>query len=98
MIPLGDEFQERSVVQPFQFRLLRWLVRSGADKVLRFRRNGESRPRFWNLVEQPGIDRAGFRHAMGPFVMHERLPEKFAHPAVDFPRAEVAVIEKNLEL
>ena len=30
--------------------------------------------------------------------MHERLAKKFAHPAVDLPRPEVVVIEKNLEL
>ena len=30
--------------------------------------------------------------------MHERLAKKLAHPAVDLARAEVAVIEKNLQL
>src|SRR5688500_13432369 len=35
---------------------------------------------------------------MRPLVMNERLAKKFAHAAVDFSRAEVVVIEKNLEL
>ena len=98
MVPLGDELEQRSVIQPLQLRLLRRFARRLADKIQRFRRNREGRECFRHLIEQPGIDRAGFGHAVCAFVMDERLPEKLAHPAVDFSRAKVVVIQKNLEL
>jgi hypothetical protein len=69
-----------------------------AEDVHRLGRNGKSRPRFWNLIEQPGIDRTRLGHSVRAFVVHERFAKKFAHSAVDFPRPEVAIIEKNLEL
>jgi hypothetical protein len=34
---------------------------------------------------------------MGVFVRYQRLTKKFAHLAIDLPRPEIAVVEKNLE-
>src|SRR5438067_7721704 len=98
MIALRDQFEERTILQTLELRLLRRFARCRSDKVQGLGWNGESCVSLWHLIEEPRIDRAGFRHAMRAFVMHERLAKKFAHPAIDFPRPEVAVIEKNLEL
>src|SRR6476646_2697892 len=98
MVTLRDEFEERAVVQPLQLRLLRGLVQGRADVVLRLGRNSERRPRFGNLIYQPGIYCASLVHAVRALVMDERFPEKLAHASIDFSRSEIVVIEKNLEL
>src|SRR5437879_530643 len=98
MIALRDQLEERAILQTFELRLLGRFARGGSDEVQRLRRNGKVRVGLRHLIEKPRIDCSGLRHAMSAFVMHERLAKKFAHPAINFSRPEVTVIEKNLEL
>src|SRR5438045_5404425 len=98
MIAHRDQLEERTILQTFEFRLFGRLARCRSDKVQRLGWNGESCVSLRHLIEEPRIDRAGFRHPVRAFVMHERLAKKFAHPAIDFSRPEIAVIEENLEL
>src|SRR5437868_3579296 len=51
----------------------------------------------WDLIEYPPIDRASLRHRLSVLVRNERLPEEFAHFAVDLTRPEIAIIQENLQ-
>src|SRR5438105_11602493 len=92
-----DKIEKRSIFQRLQLRLLRRLGCRRSDKILRFRRNRISRKWIRHLIKQPLINDAGLAHAMRALIMHERLAEKFAHLAIDLPRAEIIIIKKDLE-
>ncbi len=97
MIAFRDKFEERSIQERFQFRLLRMAGRHGSDEfqIVRFDRVGRERHR--HLIEQPLIDKAGFAHEMRMLVGNERLAKKLAHFAIDLSRPKIIVIEKNLQ-
>ncbi len=67
------------------------------DKFQIIRPDSVRRERDRDLIEKPLIDCAGLAHPARVLVRDERLSKKFSHLAVDFSRAEVVVIEKNLE-
>ena len=92
MIALGNEFQERSVRQPFQSRLLRVAARYIADLFQVFVLDCVGRVSHWNLIEHPLIDRTGLRHGVRMLVRDQRLSKKFAHSPVDFAGSKIAVV------
>jgi hypothetical protein len=49
------------------------------------------------LREQLLVDRAGRRQTVRLLEGDERLAEKLTHPAVNFSRPKLVIIEKNLE-
>src|SRR5204862_3103270 len=51
----------------------------------------------WHSINPQLINRTSLWHCVCVLVRNERLPEEFAHSAVDLPRPEIAVVQKNLQ-
>src|SRR5207249_10665161 len=97
MVTLGNELQQRGVWQPFQVCLFGMTAGKIAYQFQIFVSDRVGCVRHRHLIEQPGFDWACLWHGVRVLIGNERLAKKFTHPPVDLARAEITVIQKNLE-